>query len=55
MPKLQKLYILKEIWAFMRIRKKWWLGPIFILLLLLGLLILFVQSSVFAPLIYTLF
>jgi len=55
MPKLEKFYILGEIWAFMKIRKKWWLGPIMILLLLLGLLVLLTESSVLAPLIYTLF
>ena len=39
----------------MRIRKKWWLGPIVMVLLLLGLLLVFTQGSALAPFIYTLF
>ncbi|MDD5255018.1 MAG: DUF5989 family protein [Candidatus Omnitrophica bacterium] len=50
-----KLSILREFWEFMRVRKKWWLSPIMIMLLLLGLLIFFAQSSAVAPFIYTLF
>jgi hypothetical protein len=50
-----KLSVLREIWAFMSTRKKWWLGPIIITLLLLGLLLVFTQGSVLAPFIYTLF
>ena len=46
---------LKELWAFMRERKKFWLLPIILILLLLGLLIVFTQGSVIAPFIYTLF
>jgi hypothetical protein len=44
-----------EVWAFMRIRKKWWLGPIMIFLILLGVLIVFTEGSVLAPFIYALF
>lgn len=47
--------LLKELWDFLKIRKKWWLLPIVILLLLLGLLIVFTESSAIAPFIYTLF
>lgn len=47
--------IFGELWAFMRVRKKWWLGPIMIFLLLLGILIVFTESSVLAPFIYALF
>ncbi len=50
-----KLSILADVWAFMRTRKKWWLGPMVITLLLLGLLLVFTQSSALAPFIYTLF
>ena len=50
-----KLSILSELWEFMRTRKKWWLGPIMIMLLLLGLLLVFTQGSALAPFIYTLF
>jgi len=46
---------LKDLWGFMRERKKFWLAPIIILLLLLGALIVFGQGSVVAPFIYTLF
>ncbi|MDD4938548.1 MAG: DUF5989 family protein [Candidatus Omnitrophica bacterium] len=50
-----KLSILREFWDFLRIRKKWWLTPIVAMLLLLGMLIFFTQSSAVAPFIYTLF
>jgi hypothetical protein len=50
-----KLSIVGELWAFMRMRKKWWLGPIVFMLLLLGLLLVFTQGSALAPFIYTLF
>jgi hypothetical protein len=46
---------LKELWEFMRVRKKFWLAPIIIILLLLGALIVFTQGSAVAPFIYTLF
>jgi hypothetical protein len=47
--------ILKEFWLFLRIRKKYWLAPIIIMLFLLGFLIVFMEGSVLAPFIYTLF
>ena len=47
--------LVAEFWTFMRVRKKWWLAPIVVLLLLLGLLIVFTQGSALAPFIYTLF
>jgi len=50
-----KLSILADVWSFMRSRKKWWLGPMVITLLLLGLLLVFTQTSALAPFIYTLF
>ncbi len=50
-----KLSILKEFWDFLRVRKKWWLTPIIVMLLLLGMLIFFSQSTAVAPFIYTLF
>jgi hypothetical protein len=50
-----KLAILREFWNFLKIRKKWWLTPIIAMLLLIGLLIIFTQSSAVAPFIYTLF
>ena len=50
-----KLSILKEFWEFMKVRKKWWLSPIIIFLLLLSVLIVLTQGSAIAPFIYTLF
>jgi len=47
--------IFEELWAFMRVRKKWWLGPIMIFLVLLGVLIVFTEGSALAPFIYALF
>ncbi|MCK4577836.1 MAG: hypothetical protein KAU50_03535 [Candidatus Marinimicrobia bacterium] len=47
--------LLKDLWAFMRVRKKFWLAPIIVLLLLLGTLIVFTEGSALAPLIYTVF
>jgi hypothetical protein len=52
---MAKIEILKELWSFLKERKKWWLMPIVFMLLLLGLLIIFTQSSAVAPFIYTLF
>ena len=46
---------LKEIWAFLRVRKKLWLAPIIIVMVLLGALLFLAQGSVVAPFIYTLF
>ena len=46
---------LKELWKFLRVRKKIWLMPIIIVMLLLGALLIFAQGSVVAPFIYTLF
>jgi hypothetical protein len=47
--------LLSEFWTFLRIRKKWWLAPIVVMLLLLGALIFFTQGSAVAPFIYTIF
>ena len=44
-----------DLWDFMRVRKKFWLAPIIIVLLLLGALIVFAQGSAVAPFIYTIF
>lgn len=49
------LDLLKDLWGFMRERKKFWLAPIVIVLLLLGGLIVLTQGSAVAPFIYTLF
>ena len=47
--------IITEFWEFLRIRKKYWLLPILIVLLLFGGLIVFTESSALAPFIYALF
>lgn len=49
------LELIKDIWLFLKERKKYWLVPIFIVLVLLGGLIVFAQGSAVAPFIYTLF
>lgn len=49
------LELFKDLWAFMRERKKLWLAPIIFVMLLLGALLVFSQGSVVAPFIYTLF
>ena len=51
----EKIGIFGELWKFMRVRKKFWLGPIMLVLILLGLLIVFTQGSALAPFIYALF
>jgi hypothetical protein len=47
--------LIKEFWLFLKERKKWWLTPIIVSLLLLGALIVLTQESFVAPFIYTLF
>ena len=49
------LDLLNDLWAFMRERKKFWLAPIILVMVLLGALIVFAQGSALAPFIYTLF
>jgi hypothetical protein len=49
------LGFVRELWAFLRHRKKYWLLPIVLVLLTLGALIVFTQGSAIAPFIYTLF
>ena len=51
----KNMNFIKELWIFLRIRKKIWLAPIIIVMLILGGLLLAAQGSVFAPFIYTLF
>jgi hypothetical protein len=46
---------LRELWAFLKVRKKMWLLPIILVMLLMGSLLLLAQGSVLAPFIYTLF
>lgn len=47
-------YLTRELWDFLRVRKKWWLLPIIIMLLLVGVLIIFAETSPISPFVYTL-
>jgi hypothetical protein len=47
--------LLKELWMFMKVRKKLWLLPVIIVMLLVGALLIFAQGSALAPFIYSLF
>jgi hypothetical protein len=50
-----KFAILAEFWDFLKTRKKWWLGPIVFIMLLMSTLIVLTEGSAVAPFIYTLF
>jgi hypothetical protein len=52
---MSKASILMEFWQFLKVRKKWWLTPIMIFLLLLGILIVLTEGSALATFIYALF
>jgi hypothetical protein len=54
-PGGKEMGLLSELWGFMKVRKKFWLLPIIIILVLLGALIVFTESSAVAPFIYALF
>ncbi len=47
--------LLNEFWLFLRVRKKWWLLPIIVMMVLVGTLLVFAQGSALAPFIYTIF
>ena len=47
--------LFSEFWAFLRVRKKWWLLPIIVVMVLVGALLVFAQGSALAPFIYTIF
>jgi len=49
------LGLFAEFWAFMIVRKKWWLAPIIVMLVVLGFLLVLAQASVLSPFIYTVF
>ena len=49
------LDLIKDLWGFMKVRKKFWLAPIILIMLVLGALIVLTQGSAVAPFIYTLF
>ncbi len=47
--------LIKDIWEFLKVRKKYWLAPLIITIVLMGSLIVFTQGSVLAPFIYSIF
>lgn len=47
--------LLRDIWDFLKVRKKYWLAPLILTLVLMGALIIFTQGSVIAPFIYSIF
>lgn len=49
------LELIRDLWVFLRQRKKLWLAPIIVILLVLGMLVVLTQGSALAPFIYTLF
>ncbi len=52
---MSKAGLVRELWAFLRARKKWWLAPLILVMLLVGVLLVFAQGSALAPFIYTIF
>ncbi len=52
---MSRVNLASELWAFMRVRKKWWLLPIIVVMLMVGTLLVFAQGSALAPFIYTIF
>ena len=52
---MSKFGIIREFWSFLRERKKWWITPIVLFLVLLGALLVFAKGSALAPFIYSLF
>ncbi len=50
-----KFAVVRDFWEFLRVRKKWWLAPIIVALLLIGVLLVVTESSALAPFIYALF
>jgi len=51
----EKVEFFSEVWDFLRVRKKWWLAPIIILCVLVGVMLVLTQASALAPFIYTIF
>ena len=54
-PKRKRFYMFRELFSFMKIRKKWWMLPVVIMIIIAALIIIFGQSSVISPFIYALF
>ena len=53
--KMKNKTLLVELWDFLKVRKAWWLAPVIIMLILVGILIIAGQSSTLSPFIYALF
>ena len=47
--------LLKDVWDFLKVRKKYWLAPLIITIVIMGALLVFTQGSVVAPFIYSIF
>jgi len=52
---MSQMSLAREMWAFLRMRKKWWLLPIILVMTLVGALIVFAEGSALAPFVYTIF
>ena len=52
---MSKFGIVREFWSFLKERKKWWITPIIVVLVLLGVILVFAKTSALAPFIYTVF
>ena len=52
---MEKVQFAAEFWDFLKVRKKWWLAPIIILCIVLGILMVLTHASALAPFIYTIF
>jgi hypothetical protein len=52
---MPKSTLVREFWEYMKVRKKWWLLPVIVVMLLIGFLLVFAQGSALAPFIYTVF
>jgi len=52
---MKMVEFLKDLWLFIKTRKKWWLVPMIVILLIIGLLIVFGSGSALAPFVYSLF
>ena len=52
---MAKAGLMSEFWGFLKVRKKWWLLPIIVVMVMVGALLVFAQGSALAPFIYTIF
>lgn len=52
---MNRMSLLSELWAYARVRKKWWLLPLIMVMVMMGALLVFAQGSALGPFIYTIF